>query len=248
MNGRVVWICALSLQLASLASAAEAQQPGIVVIEQVEPLPPAPTPPPEYAPEPPPQYGQQPTPRPHTTPDGTTWVPIPRGYRVVLEPLSTERPAPYAADTERAPRHMAPYLDYDRDLDRAVRRARRWGYVQLASTVLTLVSVAGGMSCSFSSDGYCEGWWASALLGALSFSGAGIVSAFSANRAAGILEDSGVPIGRGTGRFAIALSFIPYVNFGAFIMTTVTLGRVRRARAQRPMPYAPYAPPSAYAR
>lgn len=225
-------ICALAVvSWASFAGLATASAQDVIVVPppdelvpphvsgEPQPSQPAPViPEPPASTLPPPGRGAA-----YATPDGTMWVPVPPGHTALVAPQGFAR-VPY-----EQPRLTL--FDLEPQIDRKVRRARRAGFVQLAAAGVTLVAVSAALVCETSGGVDCYDWWSVSAAGFVGFSAAGIVSAFSANRAAGLLARAGVPIRRGAGRFAVALSFVPYANIGAFAFTSITLGRVRRARA-----------------
>jgi hypothetical protein len=159
-------------------------------------------------------------------------LPDPASYEVVYVPAPTPSPQPMFTLSEREYR-----------IDRAMRRARMFGWLQVATGAFSLAMLAPALVREGRGECGC-GWWSATGMGLLAFSAAGLGSAFATNNAASRLAYEGVPIRRGVGRFAIALSFVPYANLGAFVMTSIAYGRVRRARALLPNAPRRHAPPS----
>lgn len=206
------------------------------------PAEPSPSPPPQvqYAPppqpfvEPPGEYGRPPAPPqygqpPAQTPPGTVWVAVPDGYRMTLAPEDPRAihppPQRYGADVD--------YGLLDRRIDSSLRRARRNLVLQGISVGLLMAGALGFAQCDYDCGPSCGTFATLLSAGAIGFHVTGALSAISVNRAARLLERQGIHVGRGTGRAAVAFSFLPFGSPGALVFTTLTLGRIRRARAQQ---------------
>lgn len=158
-------------------------------------------------------------------------LPDPVQYEVVYVPEPAPTPNPMFTLAEREYR-----------IDRAMRRARTFGWLQVVTGGFSLAMMVPALVREARGDCGC-GWWSATGVGLLAFSAAGLGSAFATNNAASRLAYEGVPIRRGAGRVAVALSFVPYVNLGAFVMTRIAYGRVQRARALLPNAPRRHAPP-----
>jgi hypothetical protein len=192
-------------------------------------------PPPQPFVQPPVEYGQPPAQQqgygqpPPQTPPGTVWVAVPDGYRMTLAPEDPRaiqaQPQAYRADVD--------YGLLDRRIDSSLRRARRNLVLQGISMGLLMAGAIGFAQCDYDYGASCGTFATLLSAGAIGFHVTGALSAISVNRAARLLDRQGIHVGRGTGRAAVAFSFLPFGSPGALVFTTLTLGRIRRARAQQ---------------